>query len=278
MKTALVKTDLCDDDLFFELNIDTKLLYMIILLSPERGVGRIFRLSKRMQSFRTGLSEKQLLTCQEQLEAAGVVYFYDQYVYMTEKSSFIQPVKGKLTAVTLERELKALPADVIRAFKLRVEELTEVSLGDSLLWLSGDSPVHVNVNDKVNDIVSVKDKDLAIGKQSSEEAVTLAGTLRKAMDRNREIAGQEPRKPKPREIEKWAADIEKIHTKDGESWETIYMVLMWCQQDLFWRKNILSGSKFREKFEQLLISAKSEQEKKNMYGAEVAGMEGATIA
>jgi hypothetical protein len=278
LKTALVKTDLCDDDLFFELNIDTKLLYMIILLSPERGVGRIFRLSKRMQSFRTGLSEKQLLTCQEQLEAAGVVYFYDQYVYMTEKSSFIQPVKGKLTAVTLERELKALPADVIRAFKLKVEELTEVSLGDSLLWLSGDSPVHVNVNDKVNDIVSVKDKDLVVGKQTSEEAVTLATTLRKAMNRNRELNGQEPRPDKPREIEKWATDIEKIHRIDGEDWKTIYMVLMWCQQDLFWRSNIQSGKTFREKFERLLIAANAEQEKKNMYGAEIAGIEGATVA
>jgi hypothetical protein len=251
---------------------------MIILLSPERGVGRIFRLSKRMQSFRTGLSEKQLLTCQEQLEAAGVVYFYDQYVYMTEKSSFIQPVKGKLTAVTLERELKALPADVIRAFKLKVEELTEVSLGDSLLWLSGDSPVHVNVNDKVNDIVSVKDKDLVVGKQTSEEAVTLATTLRKAMNRNRELNGQEPRPDKPREIEKWATDIEKIHRIDGEDWKTIFMVLMWCQQDLFWRSNIQSGKTFREKFERLLIAANAEQEKKNMYGAEIAGIEGATVA
>lgn len=49
-------------------------------------------------------------------------------------------------------------------------------------------------------------------------------------------------------IQAWAGDIDKTHRIDGYSWETIEDVMIWCQDDSFWNKNILSGAKFRKQF------------------------------
>jgi hypothetical protein len=53
-------------------------------------------------------------------------------------------------------------------------------------------------------------------------------------------------------VKKWAEDIDKINRIDGRSWDDIEKVMRWCKSDPFWRSNIISGKKFREKFTQLI--------------------------
>lgn len=43
--------------------------------------------------------------------------------------------------------------------------------------------------------------------------------------------------------------------KDGRTVEQVESAIRWCQADEFWRANILSASKLREKFDQLRLSA-----------------------
>jgi hypothetical protein len=43
--------------------------------------------------------------------------------------------------------------------------------------------------------------------------------------------------------------------KDGRTVEQVESVIRWCQRDEFWRSNILSASKFREKYDQLRLAA-----------------------
>ena len=53
-------------------------------------------------------------------------------------------------------------------------------------------------------------------------------------------------------IGRWASDIEKAHRIDGRAWADIEKILVWSQKDPFWKYNILSGSKLREKFDTLI--------------------------
>lgn len=138
MKTALVKTDICDNDVFFEMNIDTKLVYMLVLLAPERGVTRIFKLGHRILAYRSGLTVKQVEVCAQQLSTLGLVHFHDNYVYLADKSSFVQPAAGKLTPLLLEKEQKALPKEVIEHF----EEIAQERLRSG----TGAAPEYVYVN------------------------------------------------------------------------------------------------------------------------------------
>ena len=43
----------------------------------------------------------------------------------------------------------------------------------------------------------------------------------------------------------------------GYTWEEISMIIDWCQADMFWKSNILSAGKFREKIVQLENQMKS---------------------
>ena len=60
-----------------------------------------------------------------------------------------------------------------------------------------------------------------------------------------------------RRLQSWAGAFDKCNRLDGQSWENIARVLKFSQDDQFWQNNILSGTKFREKFLQLLAKMQS---------------------
>lgn len=51
-------------------------------------------------------------------------------------------------------------------------------------------------------------------------------------------------------------EMNKINRLDGYNYEVIEEVIKWCQQDSFWKQNIRSVGKLREKFEELLVKIK----------------------
>jgi phage replication O-like protein O len=53
------------------------------------------------------------------------------------------------------------------------------------------------------------------------------------------------------DLDGWAADIDKINRLDGRDWQTIEKVIRWAKSDGFWKSNIISGKKLRDKFSQL---------------------------
>ena len=67
--------------------------------------------------------------------------------------------------------------------------------------------------------------------------------------------------PTEKDKQRWAADFDKCNRIDGYDWWDISDVLRFSQQSPFWRKNILSGKKFREKYERLLIEMTEENRK-----------------
>lgn len=52
-------------------------------------------------------------------------------------------------------------------------------------------------------------------------------------------------------ILRWAKDIDMIMRLDKRPESEVELVINWCQQDSFWKGNILSGKKLREKFDML---------------------------
>jgi len=59
--------------------------------------------------------------------------------------------------------------------------------------------------------------------------------------------------------EEWANDFRLIIERDGRSIEEVREVLIWCQEDPFWRSNILSASKLRKQFTQLILKKEAMQ-------------------
>ena len=70
------------------------------------------------------------------------------------------------------------------------------------------------------------------------------------------ILENNPNHKKPN-LQKWADDMRLMMERDKRTEEQIKYLIDWCQQDNFWKSNILSASKLREKFDQLTIQVKS---------------------
>ncbi len=70
-----------------------------------------------------------------------------------------------------------------------------------------------------------------------------------------------PRLLKP-DLQKWSAEVDKMLRIDKRSVEEIETLIMWVSQDTFWKANILSTAKLREKFDQLWSKASAMQQAK----------------
>ena len=56
---------------------------------------------------------------------------------------------------------------------------------------------------------------------------------------------------RPAKLKSWAHDVRLMRERDGRTHEQIIDQFQWANQDSFWRANILSPSKLREKWDQL---------------------------
>lgn len=52
-------------------------------------------------------------------------------------------------------------------------------------------------------------------------------------------------------LDKWADDIRLMRERDNRTYDDIHKVWKWARNNSFWKKNILSPAKFRDKFDQL---------------------------
>ncbi len=65
------------------------------------------------------------------------------------------------------------------------------------------------------------------------------------------------------EKKKWVAEFEKMQRLDGRSREQIIQALDYAVQNSFWRSNIRSASKFRDKFETLYLQSCDRKKKQS---------------
>lgn len=64
------------------------------------------------------------------------------------------------------------------------------------------------------------------------------------------------------DLQKWCAEVDKMLRIDGRSIEEVEALILWVSQDSFWKANILSTRKLREKFDQLWSKAVANQQSK----------------
>lgn len=167
MKTALVQTEFWKDEEVFQLNIDTKLLYLYLMTSPERNCTRFYRCPDRLISVYVGLSNEALEVCKKQLELSGLIYFKNGWVVIGNQS-YVKPTKGKLSQKLLQEDLDKVP-DEIMDFAL--------SLNLDCSGAAQEYKDNNNNNNKDNNKAKDKDKDIHgdIGLKKKE---TLGSVLR----------------------------------------------------------------------------------------------------
>jgi hypothetical protein len=69
--------------------------------------------------------------------------------------------------------------------------------------------------------------------------------------------------PKEPNLDSWADVIRLMRTRDGRQLPEIRDLFAWCNADDFWRRNILSPAKLREKWDRLVLQRTSRRDSPN---------------
>ncbi|UWG96813.1 hypothetical protein LPY66_18340 [Dehalobacter sp. DCM] len=77
------------------------------------------------------------------------------------------------------------------------------------------------------------------------------------------ITANNPNFKKPN-VQKWASDFDKIIRIDKRDPDEVIGVMTWAKQDNFWKSNILSPSKLREKYDTLFMQMNSRSQTKHI--------------
>jgi hypothetical protein len=116
---------------------------------------------------------------------------------------------------------------------------------------ASDQPVTTN-----NNVIKKQCNNKNIFSSESDE-VKLSKLLFEKMSLNNP-ACREPN------FQSWAKHINLLIRTDKQTIEDIEKVIIWCQNDNFWKSNILSTAKLREKFDCLMLKTNMETKNNNL--------------
>ncbi len=96
-----------------------------------------------------------------------------------------------------------------------------------------------------------------------EKAVRLAKLLFDLIVKNNPSGrlGNVSEKERIEKVKSWAGDIDRLLALDKQSAEKVEAVICFSQADSFWKDNILSAKKLRDKFDQLFLKMNGKQSK-----------------
>lgn len=175
---------------------------------------------------------------------------------LIEKNMITKSGKGNLPSYRLQKDYtkwKSLPKSVILPDV--VTPITE----------SGNSALPNLVNYKRH--ILTKDNDTKREAKASPSVennpidIKLTQLLITLIQKN-DIRSDIIRKLTPKRQETWIDECRKLREIGKRTPEEIEFIIKWCQEDSFWKSNILSMPKLREKFGQLWLKARKDDKYK----------------
>jgi hypothetical protein len=128
-------------------------------------------------------------------------------------------------------------------------------------------PQQIDTNKNVNNVKNVKNekneknvnkKDSSPKQVYDEQSIHYKLALK--LYENILVNNSDYKKPN---LQTWANDVRLMMERDNRTEEQIVYLMDWVQNDSFWKSNILSVSKLREKFDQLVMRVKESINKQN---------------
>jgi len=220
----------------------TQFRIILAILRATYGYNRKYHhISDGFLSKVTGINQRQINREIQRLIKMDIIKLYDTGSYTQARVIGIQKDYSKWkTEINDYSSDKSDSTDKIDSTDKLVEEhLTNQSVG----VLSNQSDIKNIYKNKYKDNIKIYPEG------SIEMSLTLE--LVYMMKQNN------PNVRTPKNLNKWAAEIDKMIRLDGRTPEDIRRVIYFSQKDPFWQCNILSTKKLREKFDQLYLKCKN---------------------
>jgi len=142
---------------------------------------------------------------------------------------------------------------------IRIEIPNLLNKRDEYSQKSGHNQDNVFVRSKIKN----KDTDKDIKKTTCPDSLRLSGLLADLILHHTPDHKDLSNGNRERTVKSWAKDIDLMIRLDKRSPENIEHVIIFAQQDSFWFKNILSGSKLRKQFDRLGMNMRQPSRDRN---------------
>ncbi len=272
---------------FRMLSEEGKMLFLYLLTSPHRNMGGFYYLPFPYLCFDIGLDEKRVARAVEELEDRGMaVYDKDAQVVLIKKWFCYNPIENENQAKGLNKQLAEVPKS--RLFELFFECIKKHCKYTETILKGFDIPFR-NPFETLSKPFAKPGTGTGTGTGTGEEdspnppgpdapqepQVSLddnknepkytedSPPYRAAIYLRNRILENNPRARVPRDdpedplMQKWAQEMDRLNRigppggTQGYSWQEIRDLIDFSQDDDFWRANILSAAKLREKCVQL---------------------------
>jgi len=274
---------------FRTLSEEGKMLFLYLLTSPHRNMGGFYYLPLPYLCFDVGLDEKRVIKAFKELTDKDMaLYDYDTQVVLIKKWFCYNPIENDNQAKGLNKQLAEIPKS--RLFKPFVDCVKEYCKYIESILKGFDKPFE-NPSETLSKPYTKPGTGTGTGTgtgsgeedspnppgpdASQEPQVSLddnknepkytedSPPYRAAIYLRNRILENNPRARVPNDdpgdplLQKWAKEMDRLNRigppggTSGYSWQEIRDLIDFSQDDDFWRANILSASKLREKCVQL---------------------------
>jgi hypothetical protein len=294
MTKRFISSDIWSKPWFEELGPAAKLVFIYLFSNDRTNQSGIYETSPYRISADTGIEKDAVMPLLEELSEKGKID-YDPKTNRIRIINFLehQALNKKFLIGAIHQVILRFPDELewflkhnsrLISYWLKEEELEEI--------LKRSIDTKSIVSDKTIDRVSIeyvksidrnaptgldrtrqdstvqKRKDISSEKEKifsdSSDPYKLSSLLFElslTLNENSRLKRQ-TQKERERTIQRWAKDIDLLLRRDGQEPSIVEEVIIWCKHDDFWGANILSGSKLREKWDQLVMQMKKEKEKR----------------
>jgi hypothetical protein len=277
---------------FRMLSEEGKMLFLYLLTSPHRNMGGLYYLPLPYLCFDVGLDEERVSKAFEELTDKDMaLYDYNTQVVLIKKWFCYNPIENENQAKGLNKQLAEIPKSklfkpfvncvkeyckyiesILKGFDIPSENPSETLSKPYTKPGTGTGTVSGTGNNSPNPPgpdapPEPQEADVDESKHTEDSPpYRAAAYLRNRILENNARARVPPNDPEDKLMQKWAQEMDRLNrlgppggTK-GYSWQEIRDLIDFSQDDDFWRSNILSASKLREKCVQL-----ENQMKRNNY-------------
>lgn len=238
----MIKTDFWTDTYVEELPPYEKLILIYLYTNPATNISGLYQTSIGTISGHTNIPRPDVKVTIESLVANGKIFFEDGLVFIPKFSEHQNSTKWGQFSDIIEKAYKSFPLRhsnksfiaFSEKYKDYIEEFTNPSENPSRKTTEKES---ISIDNGISNGI------IELNVENSECSELLYECIK----------ANSPTFKKPN-IEKWNEHIDKLHRLDGQSYDTIKVVIRWCQtKGNFWVSNILSTKKLREKYQTLYL-------------------------
>jgi hypothetical protein len=223
--------------------------YFIILEKVYRTENAMIDLSKNI--FVVGLAKKLMISVEkfyEMLETAFELEMFDRDLFESEKKLTSNGIQKRFADVMKQRNQWK------KTKETNQKEFSNEKTSNNYEF-SNEKTIGKTRQKKGKEIEKEKENEIKNNNVDSSESLSASFSSDIIFLTDlliSEIKNNNPQAKTPANLNNWQNDI-RLLISDGYNLEQIEKVIKWCQGDDFWKSNILSAKKLREKMGTLII-------------------------